>query len=169
MESKTHIKAMALLHQKLYQNEHLDTINIKTYIQELFEVFAFMRLPDIKEVETQLNCPELYLDIDTAVPVGLMISEFITNSYKYAFPKHEHPKLSINLEEKTIGQFELYLADNGPGLPKDFDWSKSKSMGMRLMNSLALQLFGSISYENTSDWSAFTIQFQDTERRKINQ
>ena len=93
-----------------------------------------------------------------ASPVGLIVNELITNSFKYAFPDNQEGEIKISLQ-KTENQIELDYADNGIGIPEDFDWKKTKSMGLNLVKMLAEnQLDGSIDMKSKNG-IIFTIKF----------
>lgn len=164
-ESKARIEAMALLHKKLYQNEDLSIINFNTYISELIEIFGKLD-GNYARVKIVTDIPNTWLDIDTAVPLGLMVSELITNSFKYAFVDNEHPELNITLIQNSDGSFTLIHSDNGPGLPADFNWKQTTSLGLRLIKSLSKQLLGTINYEYRNGFSTFSVIFKDLTTRK---
>ena len=94
---------------------------------------------------------------DKSFPLGLVINEFLTNSYKYAFKQHEKGTISINLHADKNG-LKLQLSDNGKGLPKEFDIEKTESFGMRIMKLLSEQLKGTFSLDNTKGVK-LTVQF----------
>ncbi len=90
---------------------------------------------------------KLYLTLDAAVPCGLIINELISNSLKYAFPDGRHGEVRIALQEQPVGTARLVVADNGIGLSKDVDWKTSRSLGLRLVRTLAEQLGVKIEVE----------------------
>ena len=166
-QGQNRVMAMALIHQRLYQNEDIASIDFQGYLKELTEQIASI-YEDGESVRKTVSAPNMELDIDTAIPLGLIANELITNAYKYAFKGDSENKgsdLSIKVENQGGGDYAMTIEDNGPGLPEGFDWKKTRSLGLRLANRLSKQLHGSLMYSNDSG-SAFTIQFKDTLSRK---
>jgi two-component sensor histidine kinase len=139
--SQNRMRSIALIHQKLYQSECLDLIQMPEYIEELIG-----HLKDSFDLGSRIifekKIAEIYLDVSQAVPLGLIINEAITNSIKYAYPANSTGVIRISLEEAGEGQNILLIKDNGPGLKKGFDPDKIDSLGMNLMKGLSKQLGG---------------------------
>lgn len=108
--------------------------------------------------------PETLLDIDTAVPLGLIMNELITNSYKHAFDKQKKGTLKIDLQKKAPGEFLLTYADNGPGISEQINVKNTTSLGLQLIFKLSKQLGGSTTYSYCNG-STFVIHFKDTYTR----
>ncbi|MFT5820504.1 MAG: two-component sensor histidine kinase [Crocinitomix sp.] len=161
-EGKNRIKAMALIHKKLYQGEDISTVDFQTYTKQLSE--EIISLYNLKELELEVNTEGCHLDIDTSIPLGLILNELITNACKYAF-ESGRGKLSITLSKATKEYYLLVVKDNGKGLPIDLDLSKIKSLGLRLVQRLTKQLQGTFNYIS-SNGSVFEIRFKDTVHRK---
>lgn len=155
-EGQNRVQAMALIHQKLYQRDVGTGIDFKEYLSELIGHYATVN----DAVQVEINCPNLELDIDTAIPIGLIVNELVTNSFKYAFGDQPMPKLNLQIEPREAGNYQLVFSDNGKGLPADFDWQKSRTLGMRLVRSLAKQLLGKVEYEYDNHLSTFVIYFK---------
>ena len=161
-EGKNRVKSMALIHQKLYQNED-GLIKFNEYIQLLVKEISSLYVFD-KEVETTVQSEGMNFDVDTAIPLGLIINELITNSFKYAFNKDEKHSLFISIiKEKE--DFKLIVLDSGSGLDHDFKIEKAKSLGLRLVSRLVRQLQGSIQLSNENG-AKFVIVFKDFQTRK---
>jgi two-component sensor histidine kinase len=145
--SQHRMHAMSLIHQKLYQSDSLATIDMKWYIRELV---SYMReCFDIdKIVRFLIEADELSLDVAQAVPVGLILNEAVTNSIKYAFPDNRSGTISIILQHEDDTHYTLIIADNGVGLPDDFDEDQLNSLGMNLMKGLSEQLGGTFEMNN---------------------
>ena len=164
MEGQNRVKAMALIHQKLYQNENLATIDFAEYAEQLSQDLANIYSTSGK-VNTAINVDgEVKFDIDTAVPLGLILNELISNSYKYAFGEKKEGALEVSIASKGEGRHQLTVADNGHGLAKGFDIESAKSLGLRLVNRLAEQLYGSVEYSG-SEGAKFVINFEESIRR----
>lgn len=163
-DGQNRVKAMALIHEKLYQNDNLALINIEEYTSQLFEQIASI-FPEGNGMSLQLDTARTTLDIDTAIPMGLILNELITNAFKYARKDQIDPRLSIDLQQKGNDDLLMTIADNGPGLPDEFDLKKTKSLGLRLVRNLARQLYGSVEY-NYDGGAMFSIRFKSLEARK---
>jgi two-component sensor histidine kinase len=105
-------------------------------------------LTDDKKTGFDLDILNLELDISKAVPLGLIINEAITNIFKYAFPDMCGGKISISLKEYREEHYRLVIKDNGIGLPPDFDFEQSRTLGITLMKGLSAQIDGVFSMEN---------------------
>ena len=114
-----------------------------------------------RKVLVNIEMPDKIFDIDTAVPLGLIINELLTNSYKYATEKNKISQISITLEDKGNGDFILIFSDNGKGIKEGVNFENATTLGLRLIKGLASQLGGKGSYSNINK-STFTITFKDT-------
>ncbi|MBD3558668.1 PAS domain S-box protein, partial [Planktothrix sp. FACHB-1355] len=141
-ESQHRIHSMALIHEQLYQSEHLDLINFAEYIENLaanlFQSFGCTR----NSIHLNLQVGKIFLNIETAIPCGLIINELVSNSLKYAFPKGNQGQISIIFSQANSHQFHLKIGDNGVGLPPDFDIETAETLGLRLVRILTRQLKG---------------------------
>jgi two-component sensor histidine kinase len=164
MEGQNRVKAMSLIHQKLYQNENLAAIDFKEYAELLIvDLATIFKKTDHIQVEVNGHGNTLY-DIDTAVPLGLILNELISNAYKYAF-EEVSGKISVVIQSLDSGEHQLTVSDTGGGLPEGFDFLKAKSLGLRLVRRLAKQLYGRVDY-TYDHGSSFVIIFRDTLDRK---
>jgi two-component sensor histidine kinase len=148
---------MALAHETLYQSETLSKIEFNKYINELIKLLSssFGR----KTVNFKVDCENISLDIVTAVPLGLIINELMSNSLKYAFPDYkEDSQVTMSLREIN-GKKELIIEDNGIGFPKELDFSDTDSLGLQLVNSLVSQINGNIILDKKHKGSKFIITF----------
>jgi len=150
---------MALIHQKLYQNEN-SLINFDEYIRQLVKELTSMYASNL-EIKTNISTEDILFDVDTAIPLGLIINELITNAYKYAFSNANANILTISINKETTDFYKLVVSDNGPGLKDDFNYKKAKSLGLRLVNRLVRQLQGTLNLNNTKG-ANFEILFKDT-------
>lgn len=163
-EGKNRVKSMALIHQELYKEES-GLINFDDYIKLLIKELSSMYAATNKVV-TSIASKDIKLDVDTAIPLGLIINEIITNSYKYAFKDDKNNSLAIVIEKIKEDDYKLVIEDNGPGLAKNFDIKKAKSLGLRLVNRLVKQLHGTLKQTNTKG-AKFEIYFKDTSSRQL--
>jgi two-component sensor histidine kinase len=138
---------MALIHQKLYQNEGVSRIPIKDYIEEVVAYLEyFYDLP--QPVHFQLAIDPIELDVTQAIPLGLIINEALTNALKYAFRDGRSGAISLSLRRLERRQLQLTIKDNGVGFPADYNPSQSRSLGMTLMLGLSEQLGGALQVES---------------------
>ena len=145
-ESQHRIHSMSIIHQKLYQSETLSTIHMPEYIYELVEYLR--ESYSIREnIGFSLQIENIELNHASAITLGLILNEAITNAIKYAFAETEEGKIAISLAHISDSQILLSIADNGRGLPSDFSSKIGASMGMELLQGLTDDLGGSFSIE----------------------
>lgn len=142
LESKNRVKSMAMVHEKLYQSENLQKIDMKEYIDQVITHLFISYGQNKNMIKTQVEVESVQMDINTAVPVGLIINELLTNALKYAFPEGKG-KLSLKLHLDD-DKYCLKISDNGIGLPDDFDINHTKTLGFQLVYRLVRQLKGTI-------------------------
>ena len=157
IESQNRVKTMAMIHEKLYQSENFTHIHFDDYIERLVKDMFYSYDIKPERIKLSLDIEEVKLNIETAIPCGLIISELVSNSLKYAFPTRKKGEIHISL--KQIGdKYELVIGEDGIGFPKNIDFKKTDSLGLQLVNSLVSQLDGSIKLD-TSCGTEFTIIF----------
>jgi two-component sensor histidine kinase len=149
-ESQNRIHSMALLHESLYQSNNLSRIDFPDYIRQLASHLFHSYGVRAERIHLRTNLDELYLNLDAAVPCGLIINELVSNSLKYAFPDGRDGEVRIELREHSDGLARLVVADNGIGLRSDIDWSTARSLGLRLVRSLAEQLGAKIEVTSST-------------------
>lgn len=139
------IYTMELLHRKLYESTNLNSIAFKEYVTNLTNDISRTYNYE-NSVDINIDMEDIYLNIETAMPCGLILNELITNSFKYAFSNNDNPKLNIQMY-KIKDQYSLILKDNGEGIKDDIDIHRSNSLGLKLINSISkLQLNGDLEY-----------------------
>lgn len=164
-EGQSRIKSMALLHQRLYQNkDDFSKLNFKYYIIELTKSIEKSHKTTNDEIKTIIDVENIYFDIDTAVPLGLIINELITNSYKYAFISGGN--LYISIKKQSESDYLLIVKDSGSGI-RDFDINNISSLGLKLVYMLTRQLRGHLKYEYESG-AKFIISFIDKSKNIAN-
>lgn len=164
-ESQRRARSMALIHKMLYQSTDLKCIDfgdyIETFTQELFRTYVTG-----DNIKLNMKVGKTLLDINTAIPLGLIVNELISNSLKHAFPDNRAGEITVKFSREG-DQFHFMVADNGVGLPKDLDYTKSKSLGMRLVNTLVNQMNGIIEIEQ-DEGTCFLIKFTEEEFNDLN-
>ena len=159
-EGKSRVKAMALIHQKLYQNEDLSVIEMQGYIESLVNSVQSVFKKGGHNINITIDAEGVELDIDRAIPFGLILNELVSNSFKYAFPEeHGNAKIYIHLSKNGQHGFFEY-SDNGVGLPEDSEERANSSMGIRLINRLVNQLQSKLNVDKTSEGVRFWFNFE---------
>lgn len=152
------IRSMALVHEKFYRSKDLAKIELDKYIQEvaihLFQTYGIDQ--DIIKLTTEMD--KVYIDINRAVSLGLIINELLSNSIKHAFPNNKKGEIQIRLQKIKNGNYELVISDNGIGIPKNSDFLNTRSLGMHLVNDLVKQIEGHINLKRERGTS-FQITF----------
>lgn len=162
-EGQSRLKSMSLIHEKLYQNqEDVATVDLREYTEQLTN--QVLGIYGLNGVIIRINIGRIELDIDTAIPIGLIMNEIITNSCKYSFQTGEG-ELWIEANLLSSGQYKLVIRDNGPGLPDGFQVSTLKSLGMKLITRLAKQLHGNVQFVSDQG-TKIEVYFKDTFERK---
>jgi len=165
-ESQDRIRAMSLIHERLYRSEDMARVDFGDYAERL--VKQMLRLygmgPD--NVKLELALEPIPLGIDTAVPCGLILNELVTNCLKHAFPNEKKCEMRLELKWASKGRIRLSISDSGVGLPKGFDPKTSDTMGFQMITSLVEQIDGSLKVENKKG-TTVTIEFPDDPGKKI--
>lgn len=159
-EGQTRIRSMALVHEKLYQSGDLSKIDLAGYIQSLSAHLFHVYLVDPNQVRLETEFGDVTLDINSAVPCGLILNELISNALKHAFPAGRKGVLMIRLRRRKDGAVELRIADNGVGFPKGLDFRRTESLGLQIVSLLVGQLEGTIKLAGKNG-TAFTVAFHE--------
>lgn len=139
------IQSMAIVHQNLYEFDEVQNLSFHDYLRQLVPSIA-ATFQDDKKVVTRINCEGLNVGIDEAIPLAMVINELITNSFKHAFHGQKQGQIKVWSEidsEKRV----IHYADDGPGMPSEFDHINAVSLGMRLVNLMVKQLKGELAYK----------------------
>ena len=145
-EGQMRVQAMSLIHQRLYNTDNVSRLNIKLYLTELAESLMQAYGYSADSFNLQINAENPELDVDMAIPIGLIVNELITNSFKYAYEGIEHPSLIINF--KNDKDITLQLQDNGIGIDESVMNKNSGSFGKKLIKGLTNQINGKCRFEN---------------------
>jgi two-component sensor histidine kinase len=149
---------MAMIHENLYQSDNLTNINFKEYLEKLVSDIFYSYEIKKGSIESVLDIEDININIDTAIPLGLIINELLTNSVKYAFHQGEG---TIIIKLRSLqDKIELTISDNGIGIPKDFDIKNTKTLGLQLVNNLTNQIDGNIEVD-ISNGTEFKITFKE--------
>ncbi len=158
-EGQIRLTSIALIHQNFYGGTNLEKIsfyafllNLTTHSKELFE-------NENRIIKYIIHPNEINIDIDNAIPLGLIVNELLTNSYKYIPLTQAKKSVEINLLTNDNGIYELIFKDNGPGLPPNINFDNSQTLGLKLIRGLSQQIRGSVTY-HYDQGSVFTIKFK---------
>lgn len=158
-DSQARVRSMALIHETLYQSNDLSSINLNNYVHKL--VANILNCYNASNITSKIEIDNIALDIDTAIPCGLIINELLTNSAKYAFPNN-NGTIYIKLNERN-GNNELIISDNGIGIPEHIDLKNVDTLGLKLVNTLVNQIKGTVEV-NRNNGTTFTITFSNSNR-----
>ncbi len=153
------IMTMAMIHQKLYRSNDLRSIDFQEYCGDLVNQLVNTYDDGSSDIRVMQDVQKVFLDIDTVLPCGLIITEMVTNSMKYAFTDERKGEISVSFEMDERGLATLAVSDNGIGLPENFDPNKSDTMGMFIVRSLVDQLKGSIQIDRKRKGTRLIIAF----------
>ncbi|HMB44699.1 MAG TPA: histidine kinase dimerization/phosphoacceptor domain -containing protein, partial [Candidatus Methanoperedens sp.] len=161
IDSQNRILSMALIHEKLYQSEDLAQIDFKEYINEMVSnIFSSYGLNS--NIKIDINVENIPINIDNAVPCGLIINELVTNSLKYAFPEGRRGKIQISVKSKEKNMIQLSISDDGIGIPKDLNIRNTKTLGLTLITALAENQLNGELIINREKGTEFQISFRGT-------
>lgn len=158
-EGQSRVQSIALIHHKLYRNDDVTSVEFKGFVSDLYkQVESVFKKPGT-EVEFKLDAAETKINIDAAVPLGLILNELLTNTFKYGVDGNKKNVISIELSPRdNADNYVLVFKDNGPGIPVGYNLENSTSLGMRVIQLLTKQLGGQLKFYNDNG-SVFEIPF----------
>lgn len=157
-ESMGRVKTMATIHEKLYESPSLNVINFRNFTEKLVYDILYSYGIEVGTIQPKINMEDISLNIDTAMPLGLIINELVTNSVKYAFPNRKG-NITITLKSHPENM-ELTIADDGIGMASEVTPEESDTLGLKLVTNLVDQLDGSYKL-NRKDGTEFKIIFKE--------
>jgi len=158
-DSQSRVKSMALVHEKLYGSPDLNRIDFAEYVRSLTSQLLRTYSNAPGAVTLQLNVEEVWLDVDTAIPCGLILTELVSNALKYAFPNGQPGEIGVNVRHGADGQILLHVSDTGVGFPDTIEFRNSPSLGLKLVNTLVDQIGGVVEMDRNGG-TEFKISFQ---------
>ncbi|MBL0330269.1 MAG: hypothetical protein IPP64_12810 [Bacteroidetes bacterium] len=164
MESQNRIRAMALVHEKLYQSKNLSQIDFTEYVHSFIHQMnnSYSLHPNKVKFHMNADMQPHFFKIDTAIPCSLILNELISNSYKYAFPNNRkgdiYLRFGLHKKTKHSALYVIEVADNGIGIPKEIDFQNTTTLGLQLVDLLTNQIEGKVTLDRKGG-TKFTIQF----------
>lgn len=162
-DSQNRARSMAIIHDRLYHSSHLKRIDIGDYIQtlagDLFRTYA----TDPTRIKLNFDIEEVMVDINTMIPLGLIVNELLSNSLKHAFPEEREGHIDIGFHSQDHS-YQLTVSDSGVGFPDDINYQDTKSLGLRLVNILTDQIDGTIKLKREHG-TKFIIEFKEKQYR----
>ena len=155
-DSQNRIHSMSIAHEKLYRTSKVASIEMSDYISNLASSISQNYNSYEKPIDTRLDLDTIYLDMDYAIPLGLILNEILTNSYKHAFKDKDHGSISISFNDLD-NIYKLTVEDDGIGLDYDLDCEDSKTVGLKIINLLSKQLLSEIELDG-SKGTRYTIK-----------
>ena len=163
-ESQDRVKAMALIHERLYQSRDLAKIDFAGYVSNLTGHLLRSYRVNSSTVRLNLEVESIPMNLDVAIPCGLIINELVSNALKYAFPSGKGGEIHVRFADENESSLRLVVRDNGVGFPEIADVEKNESLGLKLVRSLTEQLGGQITY---SDQDGFQCEIKDSSLQSL--
>lgn len=158
-DSQNRIRSMALVHEILYGSENLKFVDCREYMRSLMHYLADSLSTAQRGLAIEQDVEGVSLNLDRAIPCGLIINELVSNAIKYAFPANsEVGKITVSLRPDKANNYVLKVSDTGVGLPVQFDPKEAESLGLQLVDALVDQLDGSLHYFS-NDGAHFVVRF----------
>ena len=163
-QGQERIRSMALIHEKLYESKNMSKINAKNYIESLVKELLIANNIKKSTVEVLLNIEPISLNIDSAIPLGLVLNELLSNVFNHAFPDNKKGYVEIFFRTTKNNEIELIVGDDGVSLPENYEIKNSTSLGLKLINGLVVnQLKGKIEV-NRNEGTEFKIRFKEIKK-----
>ena len=142
-ESQNRVISMALVHEELYKSQDMESIDFSDYLMKLVNELSYSYMVEKESIKVKIDLDIVFLDMDTAIPLGMIVNELVSNSFKHAFVLKKEGEIFVNLDF-TDGHLTLEVGDNGSGFPDDIDFTQTDSLGLQLVTTLTDQINGNI-------------------------
>ncbi|HEY9650590.1 MAG TPA: histidine kinase dimerization/phosphoacceptor domain -containing protein [Coleofasciculaceae cyanobacterium] len=146
-DSQNRVASIALVHEKLYRSDNLAQINFGQYIFNLTGYLFYTYQVSSNQIDLTIKADNIFLNLDIAIPCGLIVTELVSNALKYAFPDNQKGKIQVEFRTNHDHTLCLVVRDNGIGMPKDFDIETTESLGLTLVQQLVEQIEGKLKLE----------------------
>ena len=154
-DAYSRVQAMSLIHEQIYQSESLSDLDFGEYVQALSHRLFATYCVDPSRIGIELSVEPIRIDMQRAIPCGLILSELFSNALKYAFPDGRAGLIRVSLRRMPAGRMELAVEDNGRGLPAALDWQTTPSLGMQVVRTLSRQLRAEVSLRSGPAGTSF--------------
>ena len=158
-ESQNRVRSMAIVHEKLYKSDNISKIDFRDYINDLAANLFYNYNVAPEKISLNTNIENIFFDVDTCIPCGLIVNELLTNCVKHAFPDNKMGHINIDMQYNE-GIYTLNVSDDGVGFPESMDYKNTDTLGMQLVINLVNQLGGSMEIINEAG-TTFKIVFKD--------
>ncbi len=167
-DSQRRIRSMALIHERLYQSSDLSRIEFSQYLRNLATHLFHSYQVDANRVRLRIDAEPVYLNINTAIPCGLIVNELVSNSLKHAFPEGRGGEVAVELRRVPEDGYLLRVRDDGVGFPEGLDIRRTETLGMQVVTTLVSQIDGRLEFEKAegSGGTSFILQFNDLPQKK---
>ena len=166
--SQNRVISMAMVHEMLYMREDITKIEYRTYINELINYLIKSVKGADSKVKVVIDVPEMELGIDTAIPLGILINETMTNALKYGIKNDDEGEIHIALRQEPDHTYVLMMGDNGIGFSETVTFETSKTLGLKLIHNLARQLKGSIIRDTSKKGTNYILRFKEIGHDEFN-
>ncbi len=163
VNTQNRVKSMSLIHEKLYRSENLSHVDFNGYLKSLMKQLFISYTPLARNLAYHIDCSNVFLNIGTAIPCGLIVNEIVTNSIKHAFPDAKEGNIFISMHKNEAGTYSLVLSNDGINLPADYDLENSTSFGLQLVEILRHQLKAEFNM-NGDNGAKFTFTFKELKK-----
>jgi PAS domain S-box-containing protein len=165
-QSQNRVKSMSMIHEQLYQTDDLAKIDFKSYVNGLIKSLFQIYSANQKQIEWEVNVDDVELDIETAIPCGLIINELVSNSLKHAFINRQYGKICFNMirDNKMIN---FKVSDNGIGIPESSQIENTSTLGLNLVKTLVNQLDGELTIDQNNGIS-YDVIFKEMDYKTRN-
>ena len=160
-DSRNRVQSMALIHDKLYRSKDLTNIDFAPYVRDLVSYLLHSYTLSEGLISININIDEIYLGVDTAIPLGLIINELLTNAFRHAFPEGRKGEITISSQKSGEHKLSLTIADNGVGFPNNLKFPDPQSLGLQLVDTLIEQLKGAVKVKSDSHGTKYEIDLPE--------
>ena len=157
-ESQNRVISMALVHEELYKSQDMESIDFSDYLMKLVNELSYSYMIEKENIKVKLDLDIVFIDMETAIPLGMIVNELVSNSLKHAFAPGEEGEIFVDLD-LTDGKLTLTVGDNGVGFPEDIDFTQTDSLGLQLVTTLTNQINGTIELDR-SEGTRFRIRLK---------
>ena len=165
-ESQRRIRSMALIHERLYQSSDLARIEFSQYLRNLATHLFHSYQISSDRVRLRLDAEEVFLNINTAIPCGLIINELISNALKHGFPEGRTGEVVVELHRVLGNGYIVRVRDDGVGFPEGLDYRRTETLGMQIVNTLVGQIEGRLDLARGPAGSTFSLEFNELPMKK---